>query len=144
MVYGEGYYLYEPSENKKRYPVEGPFDHKRLAEACYITQPSVFLRREVLTKVGYVDESLHFCMDYDWWIRIGKICDVGYLPEYLACTRVYPETKTESGRGKAIAEAVKTLQQHYGYVSDSWKLAQISAKLEKHIPIWHPSPYLNC
>jgi len=132
MVYGEGYYLYEPEGTRRRYPVEGPFNHERLAEICFITQPSVFLRREVLTEVGYVDESIHFCMDYDWWIRIGKVCEIGYLTEYLASTRIYPETKTESSRPEAVKEAVNTVLKHYGYLPDEWWQADMDIKLQKH------------
>ena len=72
-------------------------------------------------------------MDYDWWIRIGKVCKVGYIPEYLANTRVHPETKTESGRVKHIAEIRKTVMKHYGFISDNWKLADISAKVSQYM-----------
>jgi glycosyltransferase involved in cell wall biosynthesis len=34
-------------------------------------QPSIFWRREVFERVGYLDESHYYIMDFDYWVRIA-------------------------------------------------------------------------
>ena len=60
-------------------------------------QPSVFLRKNVLDEIGFLNTQLHYTMDLEFWIRIGLY----YRPEQLAKTntvlsnyRQWPETKT--------------------------------------------------
>lgn len=62
----------------------------------YISQPSTFWRRSVVDKVGYFDERLHYAMDYDLWLRIGREHKVHVIQEYLACFRLHESSK--SGR----------------------------------------------
>ena len=38
----------------------------------YIMQPSAFWRRGTLERIGYVDESFHYAMDAEYWIRAGS------------------------------------------------------------------------
>ncbi|MBI1912012.1 MAG: glycosyltransferase [Deltaproteobacteria bacterium] len=130
MVYGEAYKIKDTGEIIERYYTE-PFDFKKLAEVCFICQPSVFLRKEVVEAVGLLDPELHYCMDYEYWIRIAKKFKIGYLPEFLANTRIYLETKTMSKRLEVHNEIVKTIKAHYGYVPALWKLSYIDAKVER-------------
>lgn len=71
FVYGKGHHVDENGIFLEEYPTE-PFSLKRLAETCFICQPATFWRREVFDSVGYLDENLHFAMDYEYWIRIAK------------------------------------------------------------------------
>ena len=119
MVYGEGWYVDERGKIIERYKPE-PFDYQRLAEHCFICQPSAFLRRRVLDEVGFLDEELHFCMDYEYWIRIGKSGKVQHVPEYFANSRLHADTKTLSKTSDAYGEAIKTTAKYFGKVSDSW------------------------
>jgi nucleoside-triphosphatase THEP1 len=50
----------------------------------YILQPSVFINRNAFEKVGLLNETLHFEMDIDYWIRIGKEFDVVVMDEILS------------------------------------------------------------
>ena len=85
-VYGEGYHVDEPGTIIERYPTE-PFSMARLEETCFICQPTVFLRRELVERVGYLDESLRYCMDYDLWIRAARVAQFVFTPRYLARPR---------------------------------------------------------
>jgi glycosyltransferase involved in cell wall biosynthesis len=116
MVYGEGYYIDEHGKTIERYKTE-PFNYQRLAEHCFICQPSAFLRRRVLDEVGYLDEGLHFCMDLDLWIRIGKNRQIGYLNEYLATSRLHSDAKTVAKTKDAYIELIKTIKKYYGHVT---------------------------
>src|SRR5262245_48610935 len=54
-VYGEGFHVDEAGKILEPYPTE-PFSMGRLEETCFICQPTVFLRREIVERVGYLDE----------------------------------------------------------------------------------------
>lgn len=57
-------------------------------------QPSIFWRREVLRKVGWLDESLHLIMDFDYWVRIARHYEFVNLDRTLSCTNYHPAAKT--------------------------------------------------
>ena len=133
MVYGNAFTIDEKSQIQAPYYV-APADFQKLMHGCMICQPAVFLRKEVLQKVGGIDESLHFCMDYDLWIRISREHSIGYLPEYLANARNHDACKTSlqwSTRG--IFEVIKTCMKHYGTISETWLTTYFTYHQDKGI-----------
>ena len=71
--------------------------NKQLNNGNIIQQPTVFFRRKVFEEVGYLDEKLHYAMDYEYWIRIGKKMKIKKIEgEILANFRMYPESKSIS------------------------------------------------
>jgi glycosyltransferase involved in cell wall biosynthesis len=131
-VYGEGYHIESGGQIIERYPTE-PFNRTRLIETCYICQPTVFIRKSVLENVGPLDEGLHFGMDYDLWFRIAKKHDFGYIPEYLASTRFYHDTKTLAHRVQAHKEILDIVYRHYQRVPPSWVLGYGHAFWERYL-----------
>jgi glycosyltransferase involved in cell wall biosynthesis len=114
FMYGEGYHITADGAIIERYPTE-PFDFQRLAETCYICQPTTFWKRDVIETIGLFDENLHYAMDYDYWIRIAKeYGTLGYVNDYIANSRFYQETKTMSKRFEAHDEILKVIAKHYG------------------------------
>lgn len=127
-VYGEGYHIDEHGAILERYPTE-PFDMSRLEETCFICQPTVFLRRELVERLGYLDESLHYCLDYDLWIRAARVRPFAFTPHYLAHSRLHADTKTLGQRVPAHAEIMRMVRRRFGYVSPSWVYAYAHAVL---------------
>lgn len=92
-----------------------PWDYnKLLTYGCYITQPTVFMRREVYEKCGDLDETLHYGMDYEYWLRIGKMYTPLYAPDIQVAVKVYRHTKTRGGGFKRFAEFEALLARHGG------------------------------
>jgi hypothetical protein len=91
---------------------------KRLAETCFICQPSVFMRAGALVEVGGLDVNLQASMDYDLWIKFGKkfAGKIAFIEDYIATSRMYPENKTSSIRERVRRENLALLQKHFGYV----------------------------
>lgn len=58
-----------------------------------ICQPSVFIRRSVLDKVGLLDTSYHFMLDHNLWMRIVLHGEVFHIPELWAAARYHPRAK---------------------------------------------------
>jgi glycosyltransferase involved in cell wall biosynthesis len=119
MLYGEGYHIDEDGELIERYYTE-PFDYQRLSEVCFICQPTVFLRAEVISTVGPLDITLDYCLDYEYWMRIAKRFRIGYLEKYLANTRLHLDTKTLSKRVEVHQETLQVVKRHYGQVPLRW------------------------
>jgi glycosyltransferase involved in cell wall biosynthesis len=115
MVYGEAYNIDAQGKIIERSPTEG-FDYQRLAETCFICQPTVFLRRHVFEEVGPLDVTLHYCLDYEYWMRVGKRYGIGYIPEFLATSRLHGDAKTFAKRRELHQEIISTIQRHYSLV----------------------------
>ncbi|HWB99973.1 MAG TPA: glycosyltransferase family 2 protein [Bryobacteraceae bacterium] len=114
-VYGEGYRMDETGRVTGRFPATEPFNLWKLVYLSdYILQQTVFFRRRVVEEVGYLDESLHYGMDWDLLIRIGKRHPLVYIPEYLGCLREYETAKTFSGGAARVRELRAILQRHTG------------------------------
>jgi glycosyltransferase involved in cell wall biosynthesis len=87
--------------------------------ACFniICQPSTFFRRDVFETVGGLDESLHFVMDFDLWIRIGKRFPCRYVPGFLSIYRLHESSKTilDTSLIENSEEALRVVIKHFGW-----------------------------
>ena len=61
-------------------PILSPSDRHRLVHyADYLVQPAVFFRRSVFEQVGGLDASLHWAMDYDFWLKASAVTRFQYI-----------------------------------------------------------------
>jgi glycosyltransferase involved in cell wall biosynthesis len=105
LVYGQAEEIDQAGAVTRLYTHVGPFDLQRLIHCLdFIVQPATFFRRTAFMAVGGLDASLHYCLDYDLWIKLGLRYPVCYIPEVLARSRVYPETKTATGGLERLTE----------------------------------------
>ncbi|MDX1523838.1 MAG: glycosyltransferase family 2 protein, partial [Anaerolineae bacterium] len=71
----------------------------------YICQPTVFMRRSLLDIIGYLDETLHYGMDLDYWLRAAIAgARIRHTPQFLAQARWHAGAKTLSALPKMEAE----------------------------------------
>ena len=90
------------------------FSLLRLKKAFEIIQPAMFFRRDAYWKVGGLDESLHYAMDWDLLLKLSKIGKVVTIPQHLANIRYYEETKTNTGGWKRMREIARIGRRHNG------------------------------
>jgi len=57
------------------------------------TQPALFFRRKLLDEFGVLDESLHFAMDYDLWMRFAQRNRFYHLEQTVANYRFHSDAK---------------------------------------------------
>lgn len=89
-----------------------------ILQSCCISQPSCFIRRSALNKIGRLDAKLHYIMDWDLWIRLYKVgAKFFYLRKPLSVVRMYSETKTASGSNKRYAEINRLLKCNVAFYS---------------------------
>jgi hypothetical protein len=88
---------------------------------CCICQPAAFWTAKIAEQVGPFNETLHYAMDYDYWLRIDRADGIiRYEPILLANSRLYPDTKTRSARPKIYKEIFSVCERHGGYVSRNY------------------------
>lgn len=98
LYLGNGYICDKQGKIIRPHSINIGFDVETLVNGQnYIMQPSVFINRKAYQKIGDLDESLHYEMDVDYWIKIGKEFDVVVMEEFLSGYRWYEEIKTASG-----------------------------------------------
>jgi glycosyltransferase involved in cell wall biosynthesis len=94
VVYGD-YYLIDPAGRVVLRKKEIPFDyHILLYGLDYLSQPTVFFRRSLLTQFGFLDESLHYGLDWEYWLRLARGgARFAHLPCYLPPPAFTPPPK---------------------------------------------------
>lgn len=112
-VYGEGYQIDIDGKIKSRFPPTEPFNlWKLIYLSDYILQQTLYFRRSALEDVGLLDEDLHFGMDWEILMRLGKRYPLEYIPEYMGCLREYDDAKSFSGGGRRFRELAQIMRRH--------------------------------
>ena len=120
IVYGMADHIDINDRPFEAYPTE-PWNFERLKDVCFICQPALFFRRRVVNQFGLLDDSLHYCMDYEYWLRLGKSgVRFAYLEKKLAGSRLYAGTKTLGAKIKVHREINNMFKQKFGKVPDRW------------------------
>jgi glycosyltransferase involved in cell wall biosynthesis len=79
----------------------------------YIAQPNVFFRRRVFEKLGYLNDSLHYVMDYEFWLRAATHGFLfQHIPTPFAACRWHLGAKTIS-RNPGIEAEVLSVREKY-------------------------------
>lgn len=95
VVYADFFFL-EGASGRKRRKSAAKFRPDQLRNTNPLGQPAVWWRRRVYEKFGGFDESLHYCMDHEYWLRLGTQVRWHHLAEPLAVSRLHPDAKTAS------------------------------------------------
>ena len=123
-IYGRSWNMVQHSGKRTAVWVE-PFDERRLALRCIISQPATLIRRAAWEVVGGVDRNLHMAMDYDLWWRLYKqFGPLHFLDDFVAVNREHDATKTKTLRWQHYQEAMDVVRRHNGSVPLKWWFAQ--------------------
>lgn len=85
------------------------------------SQPGTSWKLRLVKKIGQLDESLHYTMDCDYFIRAAQAGTIKFIPEHFGNLRVHDETKsTNTQDGFKREHALLTAR--YGTVErKAWK-----------------------
>jgi len=96
VVYGDSVFVDEVGQFLGYFP-EIDSDISSISKGCCISQPSCFVRRTALEKVGRLNSKLHYIMDWNLWTRLYRSgAKFHYLNKPLSVVRMYEGTKTSS------------------------------------------------
>jgi glycosyltransferase involved in cell wall biosynthesis len=96
VVYGHAVHVSAECDFLSYFPAIDP-DPRSLTRGCTISQPSCFIRRRAMERVGGLNTALHYTMDWDLWFRLYRAgCRFAFLDAPLSVVRVHAATKTMS------------------------------------------------
>ncbi|MCL4486512.1 MAG: glycosyltransferase [Chloroflexi bacterium] len=136
-VYGQAQFIDEASRVIGRY-VTGQFNVAEFFFYDCIAQPATFFRRAAFNRVGGLNESLHFCLDYDLWLRMAVGGRFDYRPTNWAYYRTHPESKSSTLQTRRWVETAQILSDLFSR-SDTpaeWRKYRTKAIGRAH---WHAS-----
>jgi glycosyltransferase involved in cell wall biosynthesis len=91
-----------------------------------LLQPTVFMRRDILLRAGFLRPEYHLILDHDLWIRMAAQAPLLHVGEFWAVERTHAEAKTIAQAGEFVKEAFTLIpgfeaaaEFKDGFVSDS-------------------------
>jgi glycosyltransferase involved in cell wall biosynthesis len=102
-----------------------PFRYGLLRLHNFIVQPAAFIRRSALGDT-LVDETFHYAMDYELWMRLGSERPFAKINRIIAVDRNYPERKSVARTDLAEIDYAR-LKRSYG-VPDFLPPTEVRAK----------------
>jgi glycosyltransferase involved in cell wall biosynthesis len=112
VVYGDSVFVDGDGRFIGYFP-EIQSDISCIEEGCCISQPSCFVRRTALDRVGPLNPDLHYIMDWDLWTRLYRSgAKFHYLQKPLSIVRIYQGTKSSSRSWRRFSEIGSHLWQN--------------------------------
>jgi len=90
-----------------------PFQSLLIGITNFIIQPSTFWRKQLMEKVGFLDENLKYCMDYDYWLRIIKKNKIAITNDRLVNYRIHPGSNRGSSYKKLFLEDELVIRKYF-------------------------------
>lgn len=87
------------------------YSYPKLLAENWISQMGVFWRASAGQQVGEFRKDLHYCMDYNFWLRLGANWPGHFIDQYLAAFRWYPSSKSGAGFGRQFREEFEVARQ---------------------------------
>ncbi|MBR2475739.1 MAG: glycosyltransferase [Bacteroidaceae bacterium] len=114
IYYGSKLEAIDSNNNHIKFRINNMESRQRLLRKDYdVLQPGSFYKKNILEKVNYLDESIHYCMDLDLFLKLlehGTLHSVDDKP--LAKFRKWEEAKSATGRTKFIKNIRERLYLH--------------------------------
>jgi hypothetical protein len=101
VVYGAADHIDAADRVLEPYPVE-PWNFERLKETqLHLPAGRVLAPPRVLDRHGVLDSSLRYCMDYEYWLRLGRNGRAfAHVPEKTR--RVAPASRHQDAWGERL------------------------------------------
>jgi glycosyltransferase involved in cell wall biosynthesis len=107
LVYGDTNFIDENGRIIGRFPA-AQTDHRRLRQGyVHIPQQAAFWRADLWKKVGPLDVSFYFAMDYDLWVRLSAQAPVLYTARLWGNFRLHTQGKTIAADDRCWPEMLR-------------------------------------
>jgi len=94
MVYGDANFISENGMTIGKFPAAQTDYEKLRLGYVHIPQQASFFRASLWKRVGPLDPSFYFAMDYDLWVRLARLAALVYIPRMWANFRLHQDAKT--------------------------------------------------
>ncbi len=90
-------------------------DYRRMLRgSVHIPQATTFFRSALWRQVGPLDPSLFYAFDYDLWVRLAKVSELGYIPRLWANFRIHTHGKTVVNDDRCYPEMLRVYEREVG------------------------------
>ncbi len=107
LVYGDANYIDENDQVRGRFPARQTNLRKLRRGYVHIPQQASFFRGDIWRRVGPLDPSFYFAMDYDLWVRIARIAPILYVQQLWANFRLHGDAKTIAADARCWPEMLR-------------------------------------
>jgi glycosyltransferase involved in cell wall biosynthesis len=124
-----------------RMPSNSQTVRKQLRHSSCVIHPSVIMRSEAFKKCGGFRKPFMHALDYDLWLRMSRIGEIGNLPKILMYYRVHEESVTaNNGKKQALksaaaiaADALRNLTEshEFDFIAELSTVSGLDSLLEK-------------
>lgn len=135
MVYGDAYLINEQGSIIGRFPSRQTDLMKLLRGSVHIPQQASFFWARLWHRVGPLDPSFQFAMDYDLWVRLAKLAPLVYTPHLWANFRLHGDGKSVTMDDRCYPEMIRVYQREVG---DSISLLSVRWFLRRVFYAWLP------
>jgi len=91
-----------------------------LSEGMVLTNQAAFWRCSLHSEIGYLDESLHYGFDFEWFLRVLKHSKAKHVNHTWGNLRLHAETKT--------AQFQEKFDKEYRQIRDGREIGTLSKK----------------
>jgi len=108
LVYGDANIIDEKGSVVRKFNAKQTNYQRLRRGGVYIPQPAAFWRARLWERVGPLDPSYYFAMDYDLWLRLAKVSELKYLEGHTwANFRVHGQSKTITSDSRCWDEMLR-------------------------------------
>ena len=134
MVYGDCLWINADGKKIGNFPA-AQTDLKKLRRGyVHIPQQASFFWAELWKKVGPLDDSFYFAMDYDLWTRLAAEAPLLYVPELWAAFRLHGDAKSIAEDDRCWPEMLRV---HYRDGGKKLSLMTLKYTIRKVVqPLW--------
>ena len=112
IIYGDMISIDHKNTIMLIHPALPIFRYSILKKRNFILEPSTFFKRDIIDNY-HLDKNLHYAMDYDFWLKIGKYNKFYHIPKILSCFRWHASSKSVSQSLKMKNEYIEVRQKYH-------------------------------
>ncbi len=142
LVYGDANFIDQDGRLIGRFPA-AQTDYRRLRRGyVHIPQQSAFFRADLWKKVGPLDSSFYFAMDYDLWVRLAALAPIQYVPRTWANFRLHSHGKTVAADERCWPEMLRVHYRDGGGIFAPIVAKYYIRKMLAPVIVWRRKKYM--
>lgn len=117
---GNGEYVDEDGKKIRTTKINS-YRYDKLKKHNFLFHPSIFIKKEIFSHVGYFNTDYKYAMDYDMWLRLGRDYEPILITGVLSSFRTHAGSLSTAAGVDALGEEYQIRKRNYGNESLSIK-----------------------